>query len=96
VTDQSFAAFVEAVVLPGKGSEPHASAARRAPHRGNFDVAGEFRYRGRNWKVHADTHYETPLCAYEATKRGADPFVEAPTKRGMSLDLDVGNLVPRH
>jgi hypothetical protein len=88
VIHPSFVAFVEAVVLPGKEANPTHRRLDGQPTGGNFDVAGEFRYRSRTWKVHADTHYETLLYAYEAAKRGSDPFVEAPTKRGMSLDLN--------
>jgi hypothetical protein len=84
---QSFASFVEAVVLPGRAENPAHRRLDGQSTGGNFAVAGEFRHRGRSWKVHADTHYEPLLVAYEAAKSGADPFVEVPTKRGTSLDL---------
>ena len=55
---------------------------------GNRAVAGEFRHLGKRWKVHSDTHYEPLLVAYEAATAGNDPFVEAPTRSGLSLDLN--------
>jgi hypothetical protein len=84
---ESFAAFVEAVVLPGKETNPGHKRLDGQQTGGNFAVAGEFRHRGRSWKVHADTHYEPLLVAYESARRGEDPFIEAPTKRGVALDL---------
>jgi hypothetical protein len=56
--------------------------------RGNRTVAGVFRGRGREWKVHEDSHYEPLLIAYAAVKAGDQwPFVEEPTKTATALDL---------
>jgi hypothetical protein len=55
---------------------------------GNRTVVGVFRGRGGDWKVHADSHYEPLLVAYDAAKAGDPwPFVEAPTSSGSALDL---------
>jgi hypothetical protein len=56
---------------------------------GNYEVAGRFRHHGKTWKVHADTHYDRLMLAYDVLKKdkSADPFVEEPTKHGTSLVL---------
>jgi len=87
VTHQSFVDFVETVVLPARAANPMHRRLDGQRTGGNWAVFGEFRHRGRRWKVHADTHYEPLLVAYEAAKAGADPFVEVPTQSGLSLDL---------
>jgi len=83
----SFVSFMEAVVLPAHAASPSDKRLDGWRTGGNFAVFGEFQYGTRHWKVHADTHYEPLMLAYEAAKSGADPFVEVPTKRGSSLDL---------
>jgi len=59
---------------------------------GNYEVAGRFRHSGKTWKVHADTHYDRMMLAYEALKndKSANPFVEESTKHGRSLVLRSG------
>jgi hypothetical protein len=80
--------FVEEVVLPRRAAH---AADRRLDgwtSGGNFAVAGVFEYAGRQWKVHEDSHYEPILIAYTAMRGGDEvPFVEEPTKRGISLNL---------
>ena len=88
MTHKSFTSFVEAVVLPGRAQNPGHRRLDGQQSGGNRTVAGEFTHRGKNWKVHADTHYEPLLVAYEAAKAGAEPFVEVPTRAGNSLDLN--------
>ena len=88
MTYPSYAAFVEAVVLPRRQAKPGDRRLDGWQSGGNFAVAGVFRYDGRDWKVHEDSHYEPLLIAYEAFKNGDQrPFVEQPTKRATTLDL---------
>jgi hypothetical protein len=83
----SFVGFVETVVLPGRRAYPQRRRLDGQRTGGNRTVAGRFLHGGRQWKVHADTHYETLLVAYEAAVKGLNPFQEVPTKSGLSLDL---------
>ena len=87
MTCQTFIDFVEAVVLPARAANPTHRRLDGQHTGGNWDVAGEFHHRGRRWRVHGDSHFEPLLVAYEAAKTGVDPFVERPTKTGLSLDL---------
>jgi hypothetical protein len=84
----SYERFVEEVVLLRRQAN---AADRRLDgwlSGGNFAVAGVFEHAGRQWKVHEDSHYEPLLIAYEAMRGGDEqPFVEEPTKRGVSLNL---------
>ena len=85
---QSFRSFMEAVVLPMRGANPSHRRLDGQVAGGNREVVGIFRYGGRVWKVHADTHYEPLLIAYNALTSGTDdPFVEESTRRGLCLDL---------
>jgi hypothetical protein len=83
----SFVSFMEEVVLPARTASPTDVRLDGWRTGGNFAVFGEFEHGTGQWKVHADTHYEPLMLAYEAAKSGIDPFVEVPTKRGSSLDL---------
>jgi hypothetical protein len=88
MTFNSYASFVEAVVLPRRKQNPAHRRLDGWTSGGNFAVAGIFRHDGREWKVHEDSHYEPLLLAYEALMKGEpEPFIEAPTKRGTCLDL---------
>lgn len=83
----SFAAFVEAVVLPLRAEHPTYRRLDGWPSGGNWEVAGRFRYADSLWTVHADTHFEPLLLAYEAARNGDDPFLVEPTKKGRSLNV---------
>lgn len=82
-----FSAFVRAVVLPGRAAHPDHVRLDGRTAGGNWDVAGTFRHNGEAWRVHADSHYEALLIAYEGAATGADPFIETATKRGRCLAL---------
>jgi hypothetical protein len=85
---QSFRGFIEEVALPMRAANPSHRRLDGQVAGGNREVVGRFRHRDRVWKVHADTHYEPLLIAYEAVKTGTDdPFIEEPTRRGRCLDL---------
>jgi hypothetical protein len=83
----TFNGFMEKVVLPARALNPAHRRLDGEQTGGNWDVTGVFKHHGRQWKVHADTHYEPMLVAYGACKAGLDPFVEEPIKNGMSLNL---------
>jgi hypothetical protein len=88
VTHPSYISFVEDVVLPRRARNPRHIRLDGESVGGNRTVAGVFRGRDAEWKVHEDSHYEPLLIAYEAAKAGDPwPFVEAPTKSGTALDL---------
>jgi hypothetical protein len=83
----TFAAFVEAVVLPLKSEHPTRRRLDGWPSGGNWEVAGRFWYADALWTVHADTHFEPLLLAYEAASRGEDPFLVEPTDTRRSLNI---------
>jgi len=84
---QSFISFVEAVVLPRRAANPAHRRLDGQTTGGNRESSGRFKHRGSTWVVHADTHYEPLVAAYEAALLGTDPFLEAPTRSGTCLDL---------
>ena len=82
-----FLAFMRNVVLPRQTAHPTHVRLDGETKGGSRVVVGRFRYRDRDWVVHADTHY-TPLgIAYQAALSGADPFVEELTQHGRCLAL---------
>ena len=85
----SFRAFVEQMILPMQSAHPDDIRLDGQPTGGNREVVGTFWHAGRQWKVHADTHYRPVLIAYGALQAGelSDPFIERPTKSGACLDL---------
>jgi hypothetical protein len=89
VTYASFQEFFEGVVQPMKATHPEDLRLDGRAAGGNWDVAGEFLYAGRTWRVHADSRYEPLTLAYEALTRRSphDPFVIMKTKTGLRLDL---------
>jgi len=83
----SFAEFVRREVLPRRVVHPDHARLDGRTAGGNWDVAGRFVHDGRVWTVHADSHYEPLLLAFEAAEAGENPFVESETNRGKRLDL---------
>lgn len=85
----SFEAFYESVIEPLRAANPDHRRLDGQQSGGNYDVVGRLRYQGRRWKIHADTHYEPLDIAYQALTGSPprDPFVTAPTKTGVRLDL---------
>lgn len=91
MTFDSFREFVEQRVLPAQQRNPHHVRLDGKTSGGNREVFGVFRYRGKVWKVHSDTHYEPLLLAYEALASGntQTPFDEVMTSRSSSACLDL-------
>ncbi|MEZ5989925.1 MAG: hypothetical protein R3F30_12525 [Planctomycetota bacterium] len=86
----SFQQFVEAVVLPRLLENPgDARLDGWTEAKGNWEVAGRFRFDGQVWKAHEDCRYEPLLLAYwSAMARGEEQtFVRADTEHGVRLDL---------
>lgn len=85
----SFETFYESVIQPLRAASLDHRRLDGQPSGGNREVVGRFRHRGRQWKVHADTHYEPLEIAYRALTGSPprDPFVPMPTKNGLRLDL---------
>lgn len=85
----SFRAFYEAVVQPLRKENPNHRRLDGWESGGNFEIAGRFFYADRVWVVHADTHYDPLELAYRAITGSPprDPFVMAPRKTGLRLDL---------
>lgn len=81
---QSLTSFVEQEVLPARAANPRDRRLDGQIAGGNRAVFGISRHAGRQWKVHADTHYEPLLLAYDALMAGIvdDPFVAEPTRGG--------------
>ena len=57
---------------------------------GNREIFAKFKYKGKTWKIHSDTHIEKLKNAYKMLINGEDPFVEKYTK-DKSLTLDLKN-----
>lgn len=84
----SFVEFMERRVLPHRDARPAWKRLDGAQTGGNWEVFGRFHRAGARWKVHADSHFEPLVIAYDAVRAGdPDPFVESPTTRGLRLDL---------
>jgi hypothetical protein len=83
----TFRAFMEGAVIPHRDAHPEWIRLDGAQTGGNWEVFGRFERAGARWRVHADSHFEPLLIAYDATRAGEDPFVEEPTTRGLRLDL---------
>ena len=85
----SFLDLMDSVLLPQKRANPLHTRLDGQMKGGNRLGVGQFRYNGKVWVVHADTHYEPMVIAYEEIKRnhGYDPFVEKSTPHGTCLEL---------
>jgi hypothetical protein len=80
---------MELVVLPRKRANPAHRRLDGNSSGGNRQIAGMFRHQGKIWKVHADTHYEPLLLAYDfvVEKKIDDPFLENNTRIGLGACL---------
>ena len=89
MVNEDFLSFMRSVVLPRRSKYPSHIRLDGARTGGNRDAAGHFNHHGRTWVVHADTHFEPLLIAFDAAKKGTDPFVEEGTMspRGRCLVL---------
>jgi hypothetical protein len=83
----NFLSFTRGEVLTRRASNPGDVRLDGATSGGSRDVVGQFRHGESEWVVHADSHYEPLLIAYEAAEAGVDPFVEESTERGRCLTL---------
>ena len=83
----SFVHLMESELLPLQAANPASIRLDGNRTGGNWEVAGRFRHGGKVWRIHADTHYEPLKLAYEASKRGEEPFVEDQTPHGTCLVL---------
>jgi hypothetical protein len=87
---EDFFRLMEAEILPRRDANPTHVRLDGEFTGGNCQVAGRSRHNGKVWKIHANTHYEPLLQAYNAEKTDAtcDPFIETPTKKGTCLVLN--------
>ena len=85
----SFAEFMEKIVIPQKEANPDHKRLDGREKDGNREIAGIFRYNNKMWKVHADTRYEPLLIAYDALQENKkdDLFNEASTNTGKGRNL---------
>ena len=84
---ENFQSFVAAVVSPRRAANPDHIRLDGMTTGGSREVAGLFRHRGSVWTVHADTHYEPLLIAYQSMENGVEPFTQESTERGLCLVL---------
>jgi len=79
---RDFVGFMQDCVLPHR--EKHTADIRLDGELtgGKRKAFGHFSYKGSDWKVDEDTHYEPLELAYEAFKSGEDPFVVSATSAG--------------
>ena len=86
---ESFAVFMQSVVLPMHLAHPADVRLDGMATGGNWGVAGRFRFRGHVWKAHMDTHYEPLLLAYYSWQYllQESTFTEVAMERGVRLDL---------
>jgi hypothetical protein len=79
----SFEEFMDSVVLPRQAAHSDHRRLDGQPSGSNKDVVGRFRHEGSVWRVHADSHYEPLLLAYDAaTRENSSPFVIRTTAGG--------------
>jgi hypothetical protein len=85
----SFSELMESRLLPQRAASPTHLRLDGAQTGGNLEVAGRFRHHRKVWRIHADTHYEPLMIAYDAIKKDktCDPFVEESTPHGNCLVL---------
>ena len=82
-----FMLLMRAEVLPHRAANPDHVRLDGTLTGGNRKAAGRFQYQGIEWVVHADSHYEPLLIAFEAMITGMDPFDVENTPRGQCLVL---------
>jgi hypothetical protein len=83
----TFEAFIEAAVLPVRAQHPTRRRLDGWPSGGNWEIAGRFWHAEALWTVHADSHFEPLLLAYEAARRGEEPFIIESTQTRRALNL---------
>ena len=76
LNSQSFAQFVEGSVIPLKVEHPDWIRLDGATSGGNRSLVGHFRHWNRVWRCNADSHFKPLMLAYEAFRKGEDPFEE--------------------
>ncbi len=81
----SFEEYVKSFVILQKGANPNHKRLDGKDSGGNREIAGLFRFNDKVWKVHADTHYEPLLIAYNAKTK--TPFTETSTNTGKGKSL---------
>ena len=88
---ESFIDFVEFFVIPQRNANPTHIRFDGKIAGGNRQVVGMFRHQGKTWKVHADSHYEPIVLAYEfiKTNKDEDPFLEKTTASGSGNCLEL-------
>lgn len=72
-----FRAYIETEIIPKRLAHPTHLRLDGQITGGNREIAGMFYHVGRIWKVHADSHYEPLLLAYDSIiQHGAayEPF----------------------
>lgn len=90
-----FVSFMRMEILPRREANPTHLRLDGAITGGNRDVVATFMHKGTEWVVHADTHYEPLLIAFNAAETGVDPFVEEATEHGRCLTLSA-DLAEKH
>jgi hypothetical protein len=85
----SFESFIESLIIPRRKANPAHIRLDGNTSGGNREVFGVFQHSNKIWKVHADTHYEPLLLAYDLIKKReiVDPFVRETTNTGSGTCL---------
>ena len=50
---------------------------------GNRDIFGKFKYKGKIWKIHSDSHLKKRSIVYHEFKNDNDPFIESLTSKNL-------------
>ena len=58
---------------------------------GNLKIFGNFRYKGKIWKIHSDSHLKKLSNVYLEFMNDNDPLVESLTKKNNLLTLSLKN-----
>jgi hypothetical protein len=69
-----FHSFMEKLVLPHKASNPSQLRLDGQTSGSSRAIFGKFRHFGKVWEVHEDTRFEPLIIAFEAMRRGGEPF----------------------
>ena len=92
---EDFVTFIEAVILPMRRLNPNHARLDGNSSGGNREIKGMFRHHGKVWKVHADTHYEPLILAYNFIKdnKNEDPFLQNATGTGIGNCLVLKSII---